>query len=381
MKEVADYIRRLPREERIIIYGDEDIDGISSSIIIKESLERLGFSKVENVFCLKEKEGRGFSIPVLQFLRKDSIGTIILVDLGISDVEAIHEAKNLGFTVIIVDHHEPPLTLLPPANLIINPKQPTDNYVFKQLAAAGLCYHLSCWMLHGDPDFDVLERRFVELAGIATIADMMPLEHDNIDIVDKTICILEETTRPSLRACLNYCYKDDITLKEAIHRIITILNASSVNNQRVAESFILLTEDNHSKILKLIKMLEKKAVENVALRTIITDEAKQRLSEDNLPEIIFMGDKDWPRRAVASVAARLADVYRRPVFIYSQGDTYSYGSARAPKGIDCVALMHACSHCLIDYGGHPPAAGFGIDNKDLQKFRLCLLENYNKLHG
>lgn len=381
MKPAAEFVDQWSRSDQVIIYGDDDVDGICSVIIIKEALERLGFKKIETLFCLQEKEGHGFSLPALDFIKDRSPAKLILVDLGISDNQAITEARRLGFEVLVIDHHEPLSTELPPANFIINPKHPADTYHFKQLAAAGLCYHFSRWLLKDDPDFDLLSERLVRLAGLATIADMMPIDYDNLEIVNRMMDLLPDTGQPALRALLDRHLTEDKTLREVIHQIIGTLNASRVNAQRQAESFLLLTEEKPAQILRMIQTLENRWQEYLALREKILLEAQQRVNEESLEEIIFIGGENWPRRVIAAVASNLAADYNRPAFVYSQMADISRGSVRSPAGIDCVSLMGACSDYLTNFGGHPPAAGFEVKNENLQKFRLCLIKNYRNIYG
>lgn len=381
MQAAADYVSQQPRSNRVVIYGDEDVDGVCSVIIVKEALGRLGFEQIETLFCLHETEGHGFSLKALDFIKDKAPALLILVDLGISDNQGIAQARDLGFEVLVIDHHEPLSPELPPANFIINPKDPADSYHFKQLAAAGLCYHFARWLLQDDPDFDLLDEQLVRLAGLATIADMMPLEHDNMVIVNRMMDLLPSTSQVALRALLDRYLTQEKTLKEAIHQIIATLNASQVNQQRQAESFLLLTEDKPARAVKIIQTLESRWREYLVLREEIILEAQQRLNEESLEEVIFVGGENWPRRVIAAVASRLADEYNRPAFVYSQMAKIARGSARSPEGIDCVALMSACSKHLINFGGHPPAAGFEIKNENLQKFRLCLIENYRQLYG
>lgn len=381
MPEASWYVDQLSRNDKIVIYGDEDVDGVASSIIIKEALERKGFSNIKVIFCFQE-EGHGFNMASLDYIEKENPRLIIMVDLGISDNEAVIAARSKGFESIIIDHHEPLSDDLPPANFIINPKQPEDDYAFKKLAAAGLCYHFALWLLKDDPDIDILNDRFVELAGLATIADMMPVEEDNLNIINRAMDVLPNTSRDSIRFLLERYSKEDIVLREVIQRLITVLNASQVNNQRMAESFLVLTENRSSEISKMVEILEKRSSEHFRLREEIILEAERRLNEENLlSDIIFIGDDNWPRRVLASVATRLASSYQRPVFVYCQGEKTSRGSARAPDGIDCVSLMSACSKYLVNFGGHPPAAGFEVKNEDLQKLHICLIKSYQKLYG
>ncbi len=381
MSEASQYVNQFSRDDKIIIYGDEDVDGVTSSIIIKEALERLGFSNIKVIFCF-QKEGHGFNMSSLDYVEKEEPRLIIIVDLGISDNEAVAAAQKKGFESIIIDHHEPLSDKLPPANFVINPKQSEDGYAFKKLAAAGLCYHFALWLLKDDPDIDILSDRFIELAGLATIADMMPIEEDNLEIVNRAINILPSTSRSSLRFLLDRYLKEDVVFREAIQRLITVLNASQVNNQRMAESFLLLTENRLSVISKIVERLEERSYEYFRLREEIMLEAERRINEENLLlDVVFIGDESWPRRALAAVAARLSSNYQRPVFVYSQGEKTSRGSVRAPEGIDCVSLMNACSERLVNFGGHPPAAGFEVKNEDLQKLHACLIKNYQKLYG
>jgi single-stranded-DNA-specific exonuclease len=381
MAEAADYIRSMPRQKKIVVYGDEDIDGITSVIIIKESLERLGFQGVEAVFCLQEEGGHGFSSPAFHFVSEINPDLIVLVDLGISDHEPIRQAKEKGIDVVVIDHHEPLSEDLPNADFIINPKQPEDPYPFKQLAAGGLCYHFALWLLKDDLDVEIFDSRFVELAGLATLADMMPQSDDNLEIINQALESIVNTSRESLRVLLERYFVEESTLKESIYRIIGVLNASMVNKDRKAESFILITENRRSEINKIIDQFELRVAEYLAMKEEIILEAERRLAEEGLSDIIFIGDDHWPRRTSAAIATRLANTYQRPSFVYYQGEKNSRGSVRAPEGINCVDLLSACSGLLVNFGGHPPAAGFEVKNKDLQKLRLCLIENYRKLYG
>ncbi len=236
-------------------------------------------------------------------------------------------------------------------------------------------------MLKDDPDFDLLSERLVRLAGLATIADMMPIDYDNLEIVNRMMDLLPDTGQPALRALLDRHLTEDKTLREVIHQIIGTLNASRVNVQRQAESFLLLTEEKPAQILRMIQTLENRWQEYLALREEILLEAQQRVNEESLEEIIFIGGENWPRRVIAAVASNLAADYNRPAFVYSQMADISRGSVRSPAGIDCVSLMGACSDYLTNFGGHPPAAGFEVKNENLQKFRLCLIKNYRNIYG
>ena len=181
IKKAAERIKKaIKKKERIIIYGDADMDGASSVIILKECIMSLGGEVSAVYFPDRETEGYGINKNALDYLKKYAPALFITVDLGIGNFEEVKLAKRLGFEVMIVDHHEV-LKKLPSASIIVNPKRKDDKYPFKEFAAAGVVFKLAEALMDKKMT-PVLRNNFLELAGLATVADMMIEEEDNIEL-------------------------------------------------------------------------------------------------------------------------------------------------------------------------------------------------------
>jgi len=176
-------IKAVKNKERIVIYGDSDLDGAASVIILEETIKNLGGAAACIYFPDRETEGYGLNKKALSFLKKFSPGLLVMVDCGISNFEEIELAEKIGFETVVVDHHEV-LEKLPKASIIVDPKQKGDKYPFKLFAAAGIVFKLSQEAL-GKKMTESVEQNFLELAALATIADMMPQKADNLDITEK----------------------------------------------------------------------------------------------------------------------------------------------------------------------------------------------------
>ena len=184
--------------ERIILYGDADLDGVCSAIIMQETLKSLGGNIVRVYFPDRENDGYGITQKALEELKTFSPALLCAMDLGISNFKEIKEAKKLGFDVILVDHHVV-LGKLPDADIIVDPKQDGDTYPFKELAACGLTFRLAEEIL-GNKMSSAMRKSLVELAAIGTIADMMVREQDNNEIIEEGMETLENSWRPGVRA-------------------------------------------------------------------------------------------------------------------------------------------------------------------------------------
>ena len=191
-KKAANRIQKaVKNKERIILYGDADLDGISSVIILKETIKSLG-GMIENIyFPNRETEGYGLNEKALNFLSKLAPALFIIVDCGISNFEEVKLAKKMGFEVIIIDHHEI-LEKLPQASIVIDPKQKDDKYPFKQFATAGLAFKFSRLLLRKKNNQSLINN-FSELAAISTISDMMPEVEEIKEIIDEGLQLLEST--------------------------------------------------------------------------------------------------------------------------------------------------------------------------------------------
>ncbi|MBI2626474.1 MAG: DHH family phosphoesterase [Candidatus Nealsonbacteria bacterium] len=374
LKKAADRIKKaIKKEERIILYGDADMDGVASVIILKEAIANLGGKVIAVYFPDRETEGYGINEDALNYSEKHSPALFITVDLGIGNFKEVKLAKKLGFEVMIVDHHKV-LNKLPAASIIVNPKQKGDSYPFKEFAAAGVVFKLAEALL-GEKLTPALRNNFLELAALATIADMMTQEEDNIEIVTMGLASLKNTFRPGLKV---FTETDENNSRAIAQKIISACHAAGTASGHINEAYSLLTSTSIKEAEHLAEELLEKSYERQQKIKEITEEAEGIISKKTGESIIFEGSKDWPILMAGPASSKICNIYKKPVFLYSQKEKDSQGAVRTPKGVDGVKPMIYCSKYLETYGGHPQAGGFRIKNKDLGKFKKCLIKYFQK---
>ena len=379
LRKVAERIKKaVKRKEKIILYGDADLDGVASVIILKEAIKNLsgptrsGYLISAVYFPDREVEGYGISEKGLNYLKKIAPALLIALDCGIGNFKEVKIANKFGFEVIIIDHHEV-LDELPKASLIVDPKQRGDKYPFKELANAGLSFKLSELLLKGNLT-ENLRKNFLELVAIATIADMMPREDENKIFIEEGLKSIENSWRPGIRTLFEEkTFNSYLNLNQKISKIISILNIRDVENN-FPVSFRLLTSPDLEESKKIIsRLIEKREIRKQKIIEII-QEIEERIQKGSNP-IIFEGDSSWDFTLISSVASIICQRYQKPTFIYKILKDESQGTVRVPAGINSVALMKKCSKYPITYGGHPLASGFRIKNENLEKFKKCLIDN------
>jgi single-stranded-DNA-specific exonuclease len=364
-------LKAIKDKENIILYGDADPDGVGSVVILKETLEELRAEHIFIYFPDREKEGYGINEKALNTLKKHSPALFIALDCGIGNVKEVELAKEIGFEVIIIDHHKP-LPETPQASLICDPRQKGDEYPFKELATVAIVYKLSK-LLFSLVGKNYRPERFLELVALATISDLMPLEDENEKLVREGLLALGFTKREGLKALIKINNLKDVDLQEVRRKVISPLNAGLAKDHS-NETYLLLIEKDP----KEAKKKAKKAIERLKERResikMITGKVKERIEDSQ--EIIFEGDKEWPLVFLGPVASRICQEYKKPTFLYQKGSSESVGAVRMPKGLDAVKAMISCRELLKTYGGHPPAAGFRIKNESLEEFKNCLIKYF-----
>ncbi|TSC75135.1 MAG: single-stranded-DNA-specific exonuclease [Parcubacteria group bacterium Gr01-1014_30] len=375
LKRAAQRISKaIKNKERIILYGDADLDGTASVIILKETIANLGGEVAAVYFPDREKEGYGLNSSALEHLRKFSPALLILLDCGISNFEETEAAKKLGFEVAIIDHHVP-LEKLPKAKIVVDPKQKGDKG-FKDYAAAGLAFKLSEALLK-EKLGDSLKGNFLELAALATIADMMPETDENKLIVDEGIFHLEQTFRPGLRVFLD---ADEIKnmgdVRQRTQEIISFLNIVDPTQDHLNGTYLILSASSVDEARSLLSGLAAKREEKRAQVREVTSQVQEKVVQKPEQKIVFEGGSFWPVALLGSVASRICSSQGKPTFIFSQKSQESRGAVRTGSDVDAVELMKKCAKHLLGFGGHPRAAGFLVKNENLEEFKQCLLRNY-----
>lgn len=372
LKKAAKRIQKaIKKKEKIILYGDSDLDGVTSVLILEETIKNLGGDPELVYFPDWETEDYGLNNTALKVLKPYIPSLLILLDCGIGNFKELKQAKKMGFEVVVIDHHEI-LGHVPEEALIVDPKQPGDNHPFKKLTTVALAYELSCLLLGGKSH--ALNQSFVELAALGTIADMMPEEGTNEFVISAGISSIEVSSRPGLKAIIDVAVKDIVSSRGIFQKLVGVLNISNVN-AHLTQSYELLKENDYEKAKALgEELLSASEKRRQDIYDIVGDIAE---TVGDTEPMIFEGSTDWMQVITGSIASRLCNKFKKPTFIFKTKASKSKGSVRTPKGVDAVEALKACDKYLDMYGGHPPAAGFTLKNENLEKFRQCLTEYFN----
>jgi len=375
LKKAAKRIKRaVKKQERIIIFADSDLDGTTSAVILEETIQNLS-GGVDLVYFPDRGEcGYGLSEKALDNFSSKAPALLIILDCGIGSFSGIRKAAELGFEVIVIDHHEI-LGKLPKPALIVDPKQPKDKYAFKKLANVSLTYKLSEEIL-GKKMPDALQGSFFELAALGAIADMMPEEDYNKKVIEKGLKRLKETFRPGFMAFLDFFKEtegDNSSQRAIFSKIVTILNITNLKNN-LTESYLLFKEKDLSKAKQMVRGLSNEAIKR---QMRIQDIAEQVVGEDKTSEsIVFQGSELWEQVLTGPIASRVCNKTKKPTFIYRIGKEKCRGSVRMPDKRNGVMAMRACENFLEVYGGHPPAAGFTCDKSQTEGLKKCLADYF-----
>lgn len=367
-KAAARVARAARHQERIILYGDSDLDGVSSVIILNEAIKSIGGNVAACYFPDREGEGYGLTLTALGTLKPLAPGLLILTDLGISSFKEVDMARAMGFEVLILDHHAIVQGRTPDANIVVDPKQPGDTSVFKEYAACGLAWLLSGAILKNAMS-PTLRQSLIELAALGTIADMMVREGDNELIIEEGVAHLEDSWRPGIKAFFETGIMEDHGHKDRkIGYMISILNVRDVEGGLPA-AFRLLTapflEDAKRMVLDLE---EQQHIRQQRIQEIVS-RLRDRMLIKGVGNALVEGDESFDSALLGAAASILSREIQKPVFLYKVVGEEALCSARAPLGLDTVRAMEGCKRLFLTYGGHPQASGFRMKEKNIPKFR------------
>jgi single-stranded-DNA-specific exonuclease len=371
-------LKAIEKKERIIIYSDSDMDGITSAVIMKEAIENLGGVISSIYFPDREFEGYGINEKALFKLKHLSPCLLLSLDCGIGNLKEVDLAKKIGIEVVIIDHHEI-LKRLPKASIIVDPKQKDDKYPFKQFAAVGLVFKFAEALI-AEKMSDNLRKSFLELAAMGTIADMMPRKEDNETIIIEGLDSLKSSWRPGLQVLFGMKEFESSSLIDQVNKVNSVLNIRDVENP-IPAAFRVLTAKSKKEASLIADYLLKMGFEKRRKTEEIVEELKSRLADESKQKdfIVFEGSNDWDFVLLGTAASIISKRTEKPVFLYKNVKDESLGSVRAPSGFNTVEPMKKCSKLLITYGGHPQASGFRIRNENLEKFKDCLNKYFNNV--
>lgn len=365
VNEAVNRIRRAIRVgEEIVVYGDFDVDGITATALLTETLRSLG-ARVRPYIPNRFSEGYGLNKDALTALAEEGVGLVITVDCGIRSPEEVAHAQRAGLDVIVTDHHSVGADL-PQAVAVVNPKQDACNYGFRSLAGVGVAFRLAQALLRVNGrvplarEVNLSEDDLLDLVALGTVADLAPLEGENRDLVRRGLPILREMRRPGVRAMIELAgVRPDRIGSATIGYILgPRLNAAGrLDDART--SYELLTCRDPLQAAALAQELEETNRERQRQTQQALELARQQVLNNGLDSpLLVAAHSEFPQGIVGLVAGRLTEEFYRPSVVIELGEEECRASARSIEEFDITGALDLCAELLVRYGGHAAAAGF-----------------------
>lgn len=377
-------LKKVKEQKKIRIIGDYDIDGIQSTYILYCALKRIG-AEADYVIPHRIRDGYGMNEHLVTQAAEAGIDTILTCDNGISAIDQIHLAKELGMTVVVTDHHEVPYIeengvrreKISEADAIVNPKQEACQYPFKKLCGAAVAWKL-VQVLYEQAGIPVSEAdRFIENAGFATVGDVMDLQGENRVLVKLGLKMLNQTQNIGMKALILQSNRKlgEIRSGDIGFGLGPCLNATGrLETARIALKLLLCESEAEAAVLA------QEAVDLNNSRKLLTEQAvevaKQMIAdggyENDRVFVIFL--PDCHESLAGIVAGRIREAYHRPTLVITRGEEGAKGSGRSIEGYSMFEELNKCADLLSSFGGHPMAAGFSLPEENIEAFRRRLNE-------
>ena len=375
MQKAVDRINEaIENEEKILVYGDYDADGITSTVLLVETLISLG-ANVSSYIPNRFEEGYGPNKEAFTKIIESGISLIITVDNGIAGVEEVDLANELGCDVIITDHHKIQDTI-PNAYAIIHPEHPEGNYPFKKLAGVGVAFKLAHALLEIFPDF------LLDLVAIGTIADMVSITDENRIFVKQGLELINEDPRIGLKMLLELSNIDTKVDEQTIGFYIgpKLNSIGRMDSAKLGLSFLMAEDAETARVLA--EQIEKYNIERKQVtEDIVKDVIDQIENSSKKDNNVLMISGDYHEGVLGIVASNIVEKYQRPVFIMNNKEGILKGSARSIFDFNIYTAMNKISDLFLAFGGHTLAAGFSFDEINLdkiQEFLNCEYEKFKK---
>ncbi len=375
-KAVDRIILAMRNREKILIYGDYDVDGITSVSLIYLLLKYLG-CHVEFYIPNRLREGYGMSIDGIKVAQLKGVSLIITVDCGITAIKEVQFAKNASIDIIISDHHESGNDL-PNALAVINPKTNGENYPFRELAGVGVAYKLALALIRMLNLDEEIIHQYVDLVAIGSAADIVPLVDENRILVREGLRKLNEKNKPGLAALLESSGLRNKVISTGQIVFVLAPRINAVGRMGNAERAVrLLTTTNKQQARNIAAILEAENRERKNIDDLTFKEAQEIVDQEYDPQenAAFVLDMDgWHPGVIGIVASRIVEKYYRPTVMISVEDGIGKGSARSIYGFDIYEALKKCEDLMLGFGGHKYAAGLTIEEKKIQPLRERLNE-------
>ncbi|MFT5037375.1 MAG: single-stranded-DNA-specific exonuclease [Candidatus Azotimanducaceae bacterium] len=385
-KAVVRILRAIEEGQKITIFSDYDCDGIPGAVVLHDFFKAIGYKNFTNYIPHRHYEGFGFSVEAADKLHAEDVHLVITIDCGTTNHEAILQANRHGMDVIVTDHHEPK-EKLPEAFAVVNPKV-GNTYPFDGLCGSGVIYKLVQALIQKGTEnkqFELTvgwEKWWLDMVGIATIADMVPLTGENRALARYGLDVLRKSRRPGLqhllrkqKASQRHLTEDDIGFT-----IGPRINAAS-RMDTPEDAFHMLASTDEADAAARVDHLEKLNTERKTLVGMMTKELNKRMKDAvEIPNVLVLGNPEWRPSLVGLAANKLAEEHNRPVFLWGRdGNGVIKGSCRSNGVTSVVTLMESIPDAFIDHGGHHMSGGFAVTEENIHTLSASLNAAFQSL--
>ena len=369
-KAAARITRAVDNMEKIAVYGDYDADGVTSTAMLYSYLETRG---ADVIFYIPQREGEGYGMNMgaVEYLKKQGVSLIVTVDNGISSVQEVARANELGIDVVVTDHHRPQ-EILPDAVAVVDAYRPDDTSPYKHFSGVGIAFKLLMALEDGAGDVEDLLEAYSDLAAIGTIGDIVPLTGENRTLIRAGLERLSQSDRPGVQALLENAgvAGKALTSTNVAFTLVPRINATGrMGAPERAVRLLISGYEEEAEVLSeeiCADNEERRRVEAEIAEAAFADiEAKGYMKD----RVVVVDGENWHHGVIGIVASRVTERCGKPCMIISRGETEAKGSGRSVEGFSLFEAICACGDLLIKFGGHPMAAGITLKPENIEAFR------------
>lgn len=369
-KAAARITRAVDNMEKIAVYGDYDADGVTSTAMLYSYLETRG---ADVIFYIPQREGEGYgmNIGAVEYLKEKGVSLIVTVDNGISSVQEVARANELGIDVVVTDHHRPQ-EILPDAVAVVDAYRPDDTSPYKHFSGVGIAFKLLMALEDGAGDVEDLLEAYSDLAAIGTIGDIVPLTGENRTLIRAGLERLSQSDRPGVQALLENAgvAGKALTSTNVAFTLVPRINATGrMGAPERAVRLLISGYEEEAEVLSeeiCADNEERRRVEAEIAEAAFADiEAKGYMKD----RVVVVDGENWHHGVIGIVASRVTERCGKPCMIISRGETEAKGSGRSIEGFSLFEAICACGDLLIKFGGHPMAAGITLKPENIEAFR------------
>ena len=369
-KAAARITRAVDNMEKIAVYGDYDADGVTSTAMLYSYLETRG---ADVIFYIPQREGEGYGMNMgaVEYLKEQGVSLIVTVDNGISSVQEVARANELGIDVVVTDHHRPQ-EILPDAVAVVDAYRPDDTSPYKHFSGVGIAFKLLMALEDGAGDVEDLLEAYSDLAAIGTIGDIVPLTGENRTLIRAGLEHLSQSDRPGVQALLENAgiAGKALTSTNVAFTLVPRINATGrMGAPERAVRLLISGYEEEAEVLSeeiCADNEERRRVEAEIAEAAFADiEAKGYMKD----RVVVVDGENWHHGVIGIVASRVTERCGKPCMIISRGETEAKGSGRSIEGFSLFEAICACGDLLIKFGGHPMAAGITLKPENIEAFR------------